>query len=60
MVTVEVMGTLLFIAGLIMILIALVDLFNPLGIGTVERLVLFGAGVLTCVLGYFMANGQER
>ena len=51
------MGALLFFAGLIMLLIAMLAL---LGIsppsGLLERLFVFGGGLLLCVMGYLMAR----
>jgi hypothetical protein len=53
----KIMGALLFLAGLIMLLIsmlALLGLSQPTGL--LERLIVFGGGVLLCVMGYLMAR----
>jgi hypothetical protein len=63
MFTIEFMGTLVFIAGLLTLIIGVVAAIAPVGIGAFESIVLFGAGVLTSSLGYFMATpgaGRSR
>lgn len=49
-----VMGTELFIAGIVTLIIAVMDLLNPLGISDGERLILFVAGCINCFTGYYM------
>ncbi len=56
----QVMGLLVFVAGLIMLVVSVVDTLIPSGIGNLERLVLFGGGVVTCLIGYFMASSGDR
>ncbi len=57
MLTVEVMGTLVFIVGLILLVTGVISIaFQVTSIGEVEKFVLFLAGVFTCVLGYLMAT----
>lgn len=50
-----VMGMELFIAGLVTLMIAVIDVLNPLGIGEGERLIIFVAGCINCFSGYYMA-----
>ncbi len=52
----QVMGFLVFLAGLVMLVVSVLDTIIPVGLGPVERFVMFGAGTVTCVLGYFMAT----
>jgi hypothetical protein len=49
------MGVQLFIAGMVTIIIAIVDLINPIGtvVGS-ERILLFIGGCINCSLGYYM------
>lgn len=53
----KLMGALLFLLGLVMIIIATLAI---LGIsppsGALERLGVFGGGLLLCVMGYLMAR----
>ncbi len=52
----QVMGFLVFLAGLVMLVVSVLDTLIPIGIGPVERIVMFGAGAITCILGYLMAT----
>ena len=55
----KVMGTLLFIVGLLLILLAILALVNviqPGGLG--ERLLMFGGGLILVLIGYFMARDE--
>ncbi len=54
------MGIQLFIGGMTTILIAVIDLINPLGIAEFERVLLFVSGCLNCALGYYMALLEMR
>jgi hypothetical protein len=56
MFSIELMGILLFLIGLITLIIGVVAALVPFGIGGFERIVIFGAGVLTTSLGYGMAT----
>jgi hypothetical protein len=55
-----VMGVQLFIGGMTTLIIAVVDLLNPIGIATSERVLLFVAGCLNCSSGYYMVLLQTR
>lgn len=55
-----VMGVQLFIAGMTTLIIAVVDLLNPIGIDATERFVLFFAGCINCSSGYYMVLLQIR
>ncbi len=51
------MGLLIFLAGLVMVVVSALSTVVPVGtIGDLERVVLFVAGVLTLVIGYYMAQ----
>lgn len=50
------MGLLLYLVGLFTLLIGVLANIIPFDIGGFERVVLYGAGVLTCTLGYTMAT----
>ena len=53
----KLMGGLLFLAGLLMLVIAMLAMLNltpPPGL--LERLLVFGGGLLLCVMGYLMAR----
>lgn len=54
------MGVQLFLAGMTTILISVIDLLNPVGIGAAERLFLFIAGSINCSLGYYMVLLEIR
>jgi hypothetical protein len=54
MVYARVMGFLVFFAGLITLVVAVLDTIIPIGIGSVERIILFAGGVIVVVLGYLM------
>jgi hypothetical protein len=55
-----IMGVQLFIGGMITILIAVVDLINPIGISAYERAVLFISGCINCSVGYYMVLLEIR
>ena len=48
------MGVQLFIAGMTTLIIAVVDLVDPIGISAFERMLLFLAGCVNCSVGYYM------
>lgn len=48
------MGIQLFFGGMTTLIIAVLDLVNPLGIAEYERILLFIAGCINCSLGYYM------
>ena len=52
----QVMGFLVFVAGLVMLVVSVLDTIISIGISPVERFVMFGVGALTCILGYLMAT----
>ncbi|MCG3141538.1 MAG: hypothetical protein HDKAJFGB_02824 [Anaerolineae bacterium] len=54
------MGIQLFIGGMTTILIAVIDLINPVGIVEFERVLLFVSGCLNCTLGYYMTLLEMR
>jgi hypothetical protein len=54
------MGIQLFIGGMTTILIAVLDLVNPVGIVEFERLLLFVSGCLNCSIGYYMVLLEMR
>lgn len=56
MLSLELMGILLFLVGLFTLVIGVLATVIPFDIGGFERVVLYGAGVLTCSLGYAMAT----
>jgi hypothetical protein len=56
MFSLELMGLLLYLVGLFTLLIGVLATVIPFDIGGLERVVLYGAGVLTCSLGYTMAT----
>ena len=56
MFTTQLMGLLIFLVGLFMLIVAVVSALSPLGIGLFERVLIFGGGLLTCALGYYMAS----
>lgn len=49
-----IMGLQLFTGGLITLMVSVVDIVNPLGIGPVERFLTFAAGSGNCFAGYYM------
>ncbi len=53
------MGFLVFLAGLVMLIVAVLGTLVPMGIGNGERIFLFGGGVVTCLIGYFMASSGK-
>jgi hypothetical protein len=55
-----IMGIQLYIAGMITLLIAVIDLINPIGITATERAVLFISGCLNCFIGYYMVLLEIR
>lgn len=54
------MGIQLFTGGMTTILIAVIDLINPVGIVEFERVLLFVSGCLNCTLGYYMTLLEMR
>ncbi len=56
----QVMGFLVFLAGLVMVVVAVLDTIIPVGMGSGERIVLFSAGTITCVIGYLMATWDRK
>ena len=54
------MGLQLFIAGMVTLLISVIDLVNPIGITPFERAVLFIAGSIDCSAGYYMVLLETR
>ncbi len=57
--TIELMGTLLFMVGLLMLLIVLVGLISPLGYNDAQQVLLYVGGTFACMLGYYMALGRD-
>ncbi len=57
----QIMATLIFIAGLILVIVAVLSTIVQVStIGDLERFLLFGAGVFTLVLAYFMNDRAGR
>jgi hypothetical protein len=54
------MGLQLYVAGMTTILIAVIDLINPLGIVEFERVLLFISGCINCSVGYYMVLLEMR
>lgn len=54
------MGVELWIGGMVTLVVAIVDLLNPLGIGAFERTLLFIAGSINCAAGYYMVLLEAR
>ncbi len=53
----QLMGSLLFVAGLVMVVVSVLSTLIPMSaIGDFERVILFLAGVLTLALGYYMTE----
>ena len=52
----QVMGFLVFVAGLVMLVVSVLDTIVPVGLGQVDQFVMFGVGTVTCILGYLMAT----
>jgi hypothetical protein len=48
------MGIELFMGGIFTLIIPIADLLGNLGIGVVEGFLLFFAGTLDCIIGYYM------
>lgn len=48
------MGVQLFIGGMTTLVIAVVDLIDPVHISSFERILLFLAGCINCSAGYYM------
>ncbi len=55
-----VMGVQLFIGGMITLIIAVLDLINPIGIGAFERALIFVSGCINCAAGYYMVLLETR
>lgn len=57
----QVMGTLLFIAGLTLVIYAVLATVVPTGtVGDFEKILIFGAGVFTLLVGGYMAERTGR
>ncbi len=57
----KIMATLVFLAGLILVIVAVLSTIVQVStIGDLERFLLFGAGVFTLVLGYYMYERAGR
>ncbi|MBI4671484.1 MAG: hypothetical protein HY741_07440 [Chloroflexi bacterium] len=54
------MGIQLFLGGMTTLLIAVIDLINPIGVSEFERVLLFGTGGLNCTIGYYMVLLESR
>jgi hypothetical protein len=54
------MGLQLFLIGMFTILIAVIDLVNPIGISMLERMGVFVAGCINCSAGYYMVLREMR
>lgn len=54
------MGIQLFVGGMTTILIAVIDLINPLDIVEFERVLLFVSGCINCSIGYYMVLLEMR
>lgn len=54
------MGIQLFLGGMTTLLIAVIDLINPVGISEFERVLLFFSGCLNCTIGYYMVLLETR
>lgn len=55
----KVMGSALFLLGLLLLVLAtlaLLGYIEPRGLG--ERLLMFGGGLILCLLGFYMARDQ--
>ncbi len=56
----ELMGALIFVAGLVMVVVSAVAIVVPVGtVGDLQRTLLFVAGVLTLTLGYGMVRAAR-
>ncbi len=57
----QIMGILIFTAGLVLVIVAVLSTIVTVGtIGEVERFVLFFIGVFTLCLGYYMSDRAGR
>lgn len=54
------MGIQLFVGGMTTLLIAVIDLINPVGVSEFERVLLFFSGCLNCTIGYYMVLLETR
>ncbi len=56
------MGVAIFSVGFFMLIVAVLDLLgiSPRNFGIGERILVYGGGVLLCVVGYFMASRRPR
>lgn len=54
------MGVQLFVGGMTTLIIAVVDLVNPIGISEFERVLLFVSGCINCSVGYYMTLLEIR
>ena len=55
-----VMGIQLFFGGMVTLMIAVIDLINPVGIIELERVLLFVSGCVNCFIGYYMVLLESR
>lgn len=53
-------GLQLYVAGLVTLLVSVIDLINPLGISAGERVFVFCAGSLDCGIAYYMVLRDSR
>ena len=58
---IKTMGFLLFSVGLVLIVLTTLVIFDLLHVlGILERWVVFGSGIILCVIGYFMVRTEEE
>ena len=58
---IKTMGTVIFLVGIVLLVVAILVIFKFLNLlGTYERWVVFGCGLLVCSLGYWMARDEEE
>jgi hypothetical protein len=58
---IKTMGFALFLVGLVLIVVATFVIFGSFNmLGGFERWAVFGSGIVLCVIGYFMARGEEE
>lgn len=56
------MGVSVFSVGFLMLIVAVLDLLgiSPRNFGIGERILVYGGGILLCVVGYWMASRRSR
>jgi hypothetical protein len=56
------MGVSVFSIGFLMLLVAVLDLLgvSPRNFGLGERFLVYGGGILLCIVGYYMASRRGR